>query len=1302
MNNNIREQIGHALGALADGDFVVMARDMLAVLGYESTRTLDISGRVNDFISQFPAPNENTQTEQVFRENARSIRILFQVTDTEIAAQNTLFDTGDFDRGNARSFLFAAVELNGKTYSRGQYAQFTREINKRIHTPTVVLFKTATDLLTLSFVHRREHKRDSNRDVLGHVSLIREIDPITPHRAHLDILADLSLPQRLAWMNAHDKPHNFDGLLAAWLNALDTEALNRRFYGDLFGWFERAIREATFPSSRQKRMLQPEEHIIRLITRLMFVWFIKEKRLIAEDLFIEERIARLLKNYDRDAGDSYYRAVLQNLFFATLNTEIDKRGFSEGSNATHRDFSRYRYENEIATPDQLLDLFKQTPFINGGLFDCLDSEEATRDGGYRIDCFTDKPTQRRGYSIPNRLFFDDDGLIPLFNRYKFTVEENTPVEQEVALDPELLGKVFENLLAAYNPETRDTARKQTGSYYTPRPVVDYMVDEALVAALAQACSPSDADTGFWQDRLRYLLDYEDAFNDAHELFEEGETAGIVRAISEIKVLDPAVGSGAFPMGMLHKMAMALRRLDPDNQRWATLQKERARTKADAAFDTKDPRERKAELNEISDTFERYSGDFGRKLYLIQNSIFGVDIQPIATQIAKLRFFISLAIEQEPDATAPNFGIKPLPNLETRFIAADTLMQLEAADQLDLFRQQIEALQTKLTENRERHFHATTRPKKLACRDADNQLRRALADELNAAGLPEDDAKKITHWDPYDQNAKADWFDPEYMFGIADGFDIVIGNPPYIQLQKNRGELRRRYQTTDFETFAATGDIYQLFYEKGCQLLMPQRGLIAYITSNSWLKAQYGKSTRRYFAEQHTPLQLVEMGKDVFENAIVDTNILIARSGKNDAICKAVDMDRLPDKTFPPAETLWGQLHPREDKPWSAMSVIEQSIMDEMEAIGTPLKEWDVSIYRGVTTGLNDAFIIDDETKEELVAADPKSAEIIKPVLRGRDIQRYQAQWAGLWLVDTHNGYDDVSAINIEDYPTIKNHLDEFYPQLEKRQDKGKTPYNLRNCAYHEDFQKEKLFWMDLTEQGRFAYDAGEMFCVNTAFMMSGQAIKYLCAILNSRLITWFMRNTALNSGMGVPRWIRSSVETIPIPKISADRDALISTIVDYIIYLKKQPSTDGKNLAYARDYLMVKYFERIIDGLVYELYLSDELHRAGKYFFKPLQDEQLPSIEEITGDKMSALRAIFEQLFDRKHPVRKNLFFLNSLEIIRIIEGKEELKIQRRPERDPLLALAGTLACDVTDIGERHDEYIGQALQKEMRGVDNE
>ena len=1255
LSSHICDGIQAALAALPDGDFAPAAHSLLAALGYRSERTLELSGSVDEFIEQFPASNKNTKTEQAFRDNVQSARILFQVTDAEIAAHSTLFYTGDFARGKKRSFLFAAVELNGSSYPRGQYATFTRELNKRFPMPTVVLFKTAADFLTLSFVYRRPHKRDSNRDVLGHVSLIREINPAKSHRAHLDILHALSLENRLQWMTDHEKPRNFDGLLAAWLNALDTEELNRRFYQDLYKWFERAVNEARFPTG-EARTLHPEEHVIRLITRLLFVWFIKEKKLIADALFIEEQIKPLLMDYDQGAGDSYYRTVLQNLFFATLNTEIAKRGFSQVKNATHRDFSRYRYKKEMRDPAALLCLFRQTPFINGGLFDCLDSEAATRYGGWRIDCFSD--VHYRKLSIPNRLFFDDAsadsgraaGLITLFDRYKFTVEENTPAEQEVALDPELLGKVFENLLAAYNPETRETARKQTGSYYTPRPVVDYMVDEALVAALAQKCQPTDGDHDSWQERLRYLLNYEAAFDDANELFEADKAEGLVRAIAEVKVLDPAVGSGAFPMGVLHKLTLALRRLDPDNSRWEQLQKERARAKADAAFDTQDQRERDSELKEISETFEHYrDSDFGRKLYLIQNSLFGVDIQPVAGQIAKLRFFISLAIEQKVDDTAENFGIKPLPNLETRFVAANTLLTLDKPLQMSLGQTgAVLRLEQELNANRERHFHATTRSMKLKYRNEDERLRNDLAAKLKQIGWAAEDADRIALWDPYDQNAQADWFDPEYMFGVTDGFDVVIGNPPYIQLQKNRGELGQLYKEAGYNTFVRTGDIYQLFYEKGCQLLTPQRGLLSYITSNSWLKAQYGKSTRRYFAGQHTPLRLLEMGKDVFENAIVDTNILITRSGKSDAICKAVDMDRLPDKNFPPDENLWGQLRPQGERPWSALSAIEQSIMDKMEAAGTPLKDWDVSINYGIKTGYNDAFIIDDETKQALVAADPNSADIIKPVLRGRDIQRYQAQWAGLWLVYARKG------VEIDRYPAVYSHLRQHQNALSKKA-RANEWYELQaspSDRLDSLFKEEKLFWMDMSSKGRFAYSDSEMYCNDKGFVMAGKSLKYLCAVLNSTLITWLIKNTALTTGMGLTQWKKFVVERIPIPKISADRDDLSATIVDYIIYLKKQPSTDGKNLAHAQEYLMVKYFERIVDGLVYELYLADELHRAGKYFFKPLLDEHLSPIEEITGDKMSVLRAIFERLFDKKHPVRKNLFFLDSLEIIRTIEGK--------------------------------------------------
>ena len=190
-----------------------------------------------------------------------------------------------------------------------------------------------------------------------------------------------------------------------------------------------------------------------------------------------------------------------------------------------------------------------------------------------------------------------------------------------------------------------------------------------------------------------------------------------------------------------------------------------------------------------------------------------------------------------------------------------------------------------------------------------------------------------------------------------------------------------------------------------------------------------------------------------------------------------------------------------------------------------------AIYRGITTGFNDAFIIDNQTKDALVAQDPKSAEILKRVLRGRDVDRYRANWAGKWLIDSHNGYEGVPPIEIDDYPAIKTYLDGYYEQLANRYDKGRTPYNLRNCAYHAEFVKEKLFWIDLTEEGRFAYDDGEMFCVNSAYMLTGNSLKYLCAVLNSTLVTWFMQNSALNSGMGTTRWVRFTVDRIPIPVI---------------------------------------------------------------------------------------------------------------------------------------------------------------------------
>ena len=330
---NILNEIETALAEVPQGDFVDSGRRLLETLGYRSERTLELPGDVEEFIDAFPAPSPDTQTERRFRQQAASVHILFQITDSEIEeltrSQGQLFTVSSFDKGDTKSFVFVSVELSSESYPRGVYAEFTREVNKRLSQPTVVLFRTADDLFTLAFVHRRPHKRDDRRSVLGNVSLIREIDITKPHRAHLDILGKLALPDRLSWMNSYHKPRDFDGLLAAWLNALDTEELNRSFYKQLFTWFERAVGEAEFPDN-QVKTLPRQVHVIRLITRLLFVWFIKEKGLIVPELFIEEQIGPILRDYDSENGDSYYRAVLQNLFFATLNCEIGERGLQQG------------------------------------------------------------------------------------------------------------------------------------------------------------------------------------------------------------------------------------------------------------------------------------------------------------------------------------------------------------------------------------------------------------------------------------------------------------------------------------------------------------------------------------------------------------------------------------------------------------------------------------------------------------------------------------------------------------------------------------------------------------------------------------------------------------------------------------------------------------------------------------------------------------------------------------------------------------------------------------------------------------
>ena len=1062
---------------------------------------------------------------------------------------------------------------------------------------------------------------------------------------------------------------NFDSLDNI-QQAFSVEKLTKDFYKELSDWYFWAIQNVSFPNdiaddSDDKKY--NSENVIRLITRLIFVWFLKQKGLIRNELFDTNALQEILKDFEAESEtqNTYYRAILQNLFFATLNQEIDKRGFAEDKGyIVNRDNysikNLYRYEKEFQNnTTQVMELFSQVPFLNGGLFECLDRKE--KDGkNYDWDGFSRNPKYQA--KIPNALFFAKDskvdlsgeyndkklkavkvaGIIEILNRYNFTVEENTPVEVEVALDPELLGKVFENLLGAFNPETQETARKQTGSFYTPREIVNYMVDESLIAYFQTKVPDLPEDT------LRLIFSYEDEVAEVDNTQRES----LIQAAFDCKILDPACGSGAFPMGILQQMVHVLKKLDPDNSHWNTVVMTQAMEdfeKADKLSD-EDIEELRKEIEKTFDDGLNYP-DYARKLHVIENCIYGVDIQSIAVQISKLRFFISLVCEQRrnTDPTV-NFGIRPLPNLETKFVAANTLIKLEKTEEdLELFNDStIKTLIDKLQHVRHRQFLVTNATEKKRLRDKDQKFREDIENEVSKLYVKHKDenkafyirqkalaekelelidktiersavstnifgeqitktykpndkrkkeltdtikiatkkieeasdysrlgavvalARQLTSWNPYDQNDSSPFFDPEWMFGLPNQgvgyFDVVIGNPPYVQLQKMKEEALILKQQ-NFESFESTGDLYCLFYERGVRLLK-HKGFETLITSSQWLKAGYGKSLRRFFLK-HNPLLLLELGPGIFESATVDSNILIIQNSKylkelqGAVVVNPTDLNTTKAINLPDIN----------ENSWAILSSIQQTLNSKILCKSKPLKDWEIEIYRGVLTGFNEAFIIDESKKNMLIDEDSKCTEIIKPILRGREIETYYTQWDGGYIVNTHNGNKAkrIEKIDIENYPIVKQHLDFFSPKIFERYDQGDTPYNLRNCAYLDEFSKEKIIWKRIGSKLRFTYSNEEIFCLDSTCIATGEKMKYLTAFLNSKLCHYQLFEKAPKTGMGDLIISVQALEPLLVYYPNSKQENDFNNLVNQIIRMKSQ----------GQETLL---FEQQIDNLVYRLY----------------------------------------------------------------------------------------------------------------------
>lgn len=832
-------------------------------------------------------------------------------------------------------------------------------------------------------------------------------------------------------------------------DAFSVERLNKDFFN---GYKERYVK---FLNHINEDTKENRDYVKKLLGRLVFLQFLQKKGWMGVpanqqgwnggDKFY---LNHLIENYE--GNDRLLSDVLEPLFFNTLNE---------------------RRTNDLA--DSRLGENIKIPYLNGGLFDKDNLDK--KDIDFPYDYFKE--------------------LMDFFAMYNFTIDENDPEDSEIGIDPEMLGHIFENLLED---------NKDKGAFYTPKEIVQYMSQES-VAQYLKSHAPEELHTAIDSLIKQRVVE---------PILQNKENARLVnKVLSVVKVCDPAIGSGAFPMGVLNVL-----------------------------FDCR----------HLLYGFIGKNEDFSYakvKRDIIQNNIYGVDIEKGAVDIARLRFWLALVVdENEP---------QPLPNLDYKIMCGDSLLHRFALDapfqnvlkdynqkngthytlddyrqwvydytdisdhtQKDDFRKRIEdikrAVKTELND-KEKGKIAKVRGTidNLQMGDffgdkkKENEKKvKALQKELKAL---EQQRAEIESNKIYDQAFEWRFEFPALLDENGDfmGFDIVIGNPPYIQLQANKGILADLYGKQNYKTFVRTGDIYSLFYEQGWELLN-NNGCLCYITSNKWMRAGYGESTRAFFAKYTDPKILIDFsGVDIFDSATVVTNILLFTRSANrgETLCVATSnqykecISNLYEFVY--ANSYIQNLSTSDG--WIILTPTENAIKQKITNSGTPLKDWNVEIYRGILTGFNDAFIITTEKRQEIlnncVTDDERirTTNLIKPILRGRDVIRNGYEWANLWLINTHNGYNDVPRIDINNFPSVKKHLDIYWDRVSARSDKGDTPYNLRNCAYMNEFEKPKVIYPETTKGARFVFDESGIYIDKTCFMLISDAALYLQKTLSSKL-----------------------------------------------------------------------------------------------------------------------------------------------------------------------------------------------------------
>lgn len=934
----------------------------------------------------------------------------------------------------------------------------------------------------------------------------------------------------------------------------------------------------------------------KLLGQIVFLYFLQKKGWLGvaqnerwgtgKKRFVQE-----LFEQAKAEGVNFFKDKLQYLFYEALAKERDNE------NSYYK-----RFDCRI-------------PFLNGGLF------EAEYDW------------QNADITIPENLFRNVEknkagdvgtGVLDVFDRYNFTIKEDEPLDKEVAVDPEMLGKVFENMLDIIE-------RKSKGAFYTPREIVHYMCQESLIHYLDNAVGEK-VDK---KDLETFIREGHFALENDERVAAKGETKTykyqlpesirqnadlIDRKLIDIRICDPAIGSGAFPVGLLHELVNAMLVLKPHLSYDYLTEKLK-----DFGFEHRES---------VSDS--RYI--YRLKRHIIQESIYGVDIDASAIDIARLRLWLSLVVDE--DDLDP---IETLPNLDYKIVCGNSLIGLPDGAMKDL------TVEAELEKLKERFYSTTDDVRKKTLRKQINTKIRELLDSAEQfAGYKIDFDFKLFFSEVWREKG---------------GFDVVIGNPPYVSISKVN--YKNVLKKINYETYATSGDLYALFYEN-CYKFLKTNGNVNLITSNKWITASYGANTRSFFAKRTNPKLLIDFGKiRIFPNATVFVNILMLEKSNTDGKVEAVTIEENHLPVIPLQNYFQDKkvsLSIKGKEVWKIGSSKELMINKTIEEKGLKLKEWNgIEFFRGITSGFNEAFHIDGITAKNLIRQNKRNENIIKPLLRGKDIKRWMFDYHNLYIINSHNGVKEkgIKPIKMEtEYPEIYKHLLDYYDEsspkailksdgtyqtLKDRADQGDHWSNLRNCAFIEEFEKPKIIWIEISDRANYAYDEKGHFLTNSAYFISGENLKYLISVLNSSVSDYYFFQITAKIAGGRKRYTKQYVEQIPIPVISKQQQIPYEKLVDYVILSKTK-----------LDDIVYRFFEFLLDGIVFELYFPEEIKLAGKEILKHLGDLKPITDEMSEEEKLAIIQSEFERLYDPNHPVRFAIETLDSVEEVRII--KEALK----------------------------------------------